>query len=620
MIKINQIKSNKNGITLVALVITIAIMLILASANISILLSGEGLLFTAHKTEKDQNEAIKKDEEELNSLIDILDDSEKKFYIWVVDQNRLPIEGATIEIYSDQACKNLKETIDMTETGFYDHSNKILENGKYYVKETKAPDGFNEIEEPLEFEITGKEKEEWFIINVGGMIIPNAEMAMLSLEAADNGNIWTVNFEDEFAEDLSGGSVNISSYRIASTRKDSYMKNTDKFNGLKFSRYDYDTMLYEANQFIVSNNIRSDKIFEDIMWGSQFELDENLEDASEIEGGVYLFKFSNIDTAMYTYHVMDVLVFIRPGHSVEPWNEEDYYENSYTIGGARNRRLTSIAIESDLLTYNPNLGSANFVYEIIGTDPNSEETVYDNIVGVSFDSSGTKRITIEGLPMGCNYMIRNLYRGSYDLADDGEKNIETLGNTGDIEVASFVFEWYGEIRKSFNKLISYRYGYDEGHAWSFIEDDGGYEIEDVNSDGTTDNSQIDTPDIEIDVEVRDGEQHIKIMNVDEKSAFVRMKIIANTAEGYQICYSGSGQDWALDDGEGYYFYGQVLNGGESTEELIYDLTLPNDEFGQKLADGTVRNVYVIAESAKVHYREDGSPYVEWGETVEHDYE
>ena len=67
--RISQGISNSKGITLVALVITVIIMLILAGVAISIITGEDGLLGKVKESAEKYNNAAQKEEEEINNLI-----------------------------------------------------------------------------------------------------------------------------------------------------------------------------------------------------------------------------------------------------------------------------------------------------------------------------------------------------------------------------------------------------------------------------------------------------------------------------------------------------------------------------------------------------------------------
>lgn len=73
MVKINKVKSN-SGITLTALVITIAVLLILAGVSITQIFSDEGLIDKSNEFAENTNSVIEESSEQVNNMINELDE------------------------------------------------------------------------------------------------------------------------------------------------------------------------------------------------------------------------------------------------------------------------------------------------------------------------------------------------------------------------------------------------------------------------------------------------------------------------------------------------------------------------------------------------------------------
>ena len=69
---------------------------------------------------------------------------------------------------------------------------------------------------------------------------------------------------------------------------------------------------------------------------------------------------------------------------------------------------------------------------------------------------------------------------------------------------------------------------------------------------------------------------------------------------FTVQFSGEAGAWEERDGDGYWYYNDVLPAGEMTKELLAEITIPED-----LKDSF--NVVVIQECTQVLYKEDGTP-------------
>ena len=72
MVKKNKVKSS-SGVTLIALVITIAVLLILAGVTIAEVFSDEGLLDKSNQFAESANATIEENSEQVNNMINELD-------------------------------------------------------------------------------------------------------------------------------------------------------------------------------------------------------------------------------------------------------------------------------------------------------------------------------------------------------------------------------------------------------------------------------------------------------------------------------------------------------------------------------------------------------------------
>lgn len=85
-----KIKS-KSGITLVALVVTIVVLLILAGVSINLVLGNNGIITQAKKAKKETNQADEDEQTKLNSAADYIDEMTKETTSKITEVNGVPI-------------------------------------------------------------------------------------------------------------------------------------------------------------------------------------------------------------------------------------------------------------------------------------------------------------------------------------------------------------------------------------------------------------------------------------------------------------------------------------------------------------------------------------------------
>lgn len=102
-------------------------------------------------------------------------------------------------------------------------------------------------------------------------------------------------------------------------------------------------------------------------------------------------------------------------------------------------------------------------------------------------------------------------------------------------------------------------------------------------------------------------KHITVSNEEGgQPVYVRAKAFSGSE--YSLIYSDASGLWTP-GGDGYYYYGAILNGGETTDELLVKIAgVPEDA---DLEDAESFNVVVVYESTPVQYDEAGNPYADW---------
>lgn len=101
----------------------------------------------------------------------------------------------------------------------------------------------------------------------------------------------------------------------------------------------------------------------------------------------------------------------------------------------------------------------------------------------------------------------------------------------------------------------------------------------------------------------DWTHRVFISNSEQgRPIYVRARAFAGGQ--YQLTYTGTG--WTLGS-DGYYYYGEILNGGEATTRL--NVKIENVPQGTK---GDSFNVVIVYETTPVQYDEqNGTPYADW---------
>lgn len=106
-------------------------------------------------------------------------------------------------------------------------------------------------------------------------------------------------------------------------------------------------------------------------------------------------------------------------------------------------------------------------------------------------------------------------------------------------------------------------------------------------------------------EVSDWTKRVSVTSdSDSQPVYIRARAFCGSA--YHLKYSDSSNLWR-DGGDGYYYYQEILRGGETTSELNIEI----ENAPETAAAGDSFQVVVVYESTPVCYDEDGNPYEDW---------
>lgn len=132
---------------------------------------------------------------------------------------------------------------------------------------------------------------------------------------------------------------------------------------------------------------------------------------------------------------------------------------------------------------------------------------------------------------------------------------------------------------------------------TYIIADGGYE---VRFGG----------DVDLEEEVSSWTKHLVVRNADAaEPVYVRARAFCGSQ--YALSYTAPAGKWT-DGGDGYYYYEDILYGGQTAAELdIYIGNVPESP-----ADGGGFHVVVIYETTPVLFRADGTPYADWNQVLD----
>lgn len=121
--------------------------------------------------------------------------------------------------------------------------------------------------------------------------------------------------------------------------------------------------------------------------------------------------------------------------------------------------------------------------------------------------------------------------------------------------------------------------------------------------------EIDIAPTDIEEEFYSWTKHV-VITCDEDGQPVYVRARAYAGSQYELQYSGD--NWSYNPSDGFFYYGPILNPGESTSELLVHI----DNIPEDPSENDDFNVVVIYECTPVQYDEDGNPYPDWDLALE----
>lgn len=181
------------------------------------------------------------------------------------------------------------------------------------------------------------------------------------------------------------------------------------------------------------------------------------------------------NSSAYTYTYAPALVSL-PGKEREdgapPTTAADsgewLYDMSVTLKPSQTARHGSLEIVKTLQAYETR-DPATFVFEVEAALGGS--VVYSNVVSLSFTEAGQKSAVLEGIPVGAEVTVREVYSGAaYKLVTEASQTATIVAN----EVASVAFtNDYDDTHRGGGAVTNrFEDGEDTGWSWTPIPDSG----------------------------------------------------------------------------------------------------------------------------------------------------
>ncbi|HBA50881.1 MAG TPA: hypothetical protein DCZ91_24405 [Lachnospiraceae bacterium] len=146
--------------------------------------------------------------------------------------------------------------------------------------------------------------------------------------------------------------------------------------------------------------------------------------AENLAVGLYLVSVEPVETADYRYSFIPYLISLpgrshgAEGEDGDEWIYGDEDGRIYVgLKPEREDRLGDLILEKKIDAYNETSGGVSFIFEVKAVK--DDRVVYNDLVSLTFDASGTQTARIEKLPAGAEVTVTEIYCGAGYAPVDG---------------------------------------------------------------------------------------------------------------------------------------------------------------------------------------------------------
>lgn len=152
-----------------------------------------------------------------------------------------------------------------------------------------------------------------------------------------------------------------------------------------------------------------------------------------------------------TFRVMPQLICVpyadndRNKDTEEPKNEWQY-EQHIVLKMEEDPATGSIEIEKTLVDYYGNAENATFVFQVDTFYPTENDLYQSEVYSIQFTQAGTKKIRIDGLPLGATIKIMEIYSGAnYTASITAPDAVHVVVSADSVPVARFTNTYNGKM-------------------------------------------------------------------------------------------------------------------------------------------------------------------------------
>lgn len=134
------------------------------------------------------------------------------------------------------------------------------------------------------------------------------------------------------------------------------------------------------------------------------------ETAEDLLTGLYLVEVEPVESDTYIYQFTPYLIALPDNERSREEEAEDAWIYEVSVKPELTDRYGSLEVQKTLARYNQTLGPVSCIFQIEGEKDGRR--VYSDVVSVTFDAPGTKRIRIPRIAAGARVTVTEVYSGA----------------------------------------------------------------------------------------------------------------------------------------------------------------------------------------------------------------
>ncbi len=267
----------------------------------------------------------------------------------------------------------------------------------------------------------------------------------------------------EYGTDLKDSNVNVELYKIADMADSGAFTSTDSFKELKIEdipsgEEHWDTTATDAKEIVERDSLSTD---------GTIEVKSGTGTLAGLSKGLYLVLTEDTTTDEYLYTFKPFIISLPNNYYYQTKDEKDdawVYEVRTGLKPERSDRYGSLKITKTLNEYNESLKKTTFVFSVEGKK--NDEVVYSNVVSTTFDSTGSKEVTLDKIPAGCTLTVTEVYSGaSYTISGDSTQTIEKV-IADEVMEADFTNTYNDELKPGYGVTNHFELN---GEEWNWTQ-------------------------------------------------------------------------------------------------------------------------------------------------------